>query len=442
MSSDPEQAYFSDGLSEELLNLLAQLPQLKVIARTSSFSFKGKDLDVASIAAQLNVAHVLEGSVRKSGDTVRITAQLIRAADSSHLWSQTFDRTLTDIFKVQDEIAAEVVAALKLKLMPDQALAATHGTRSTEAYEAYLRGKEIQRIGDSNAIELAVGDLEHAIALDPEYAQAHALLAFAQIAQGEFAPSLAQRATKQQHAMANAEKAIALAPDQALGYAARSLLRVGLHGDWRGAERDLSLALALAPNDAEILSNLAWTQRDLGRHAEALPLSRKAAELDPLSGFVLTNYGLSLLAVGRVEEARTQLLRAIEVGSKDGWPYASLGRLALDDGDIEGALAYFRQAGPGHMLAGIAMAEHARGDAAASQRALDELVERYSGGFAYQVAEVHAYRGEREQALTWLETCFEQRDLGTPRMRHDPDFAALREEPRFQAMLGKLDAMQ
>ena len=189
MSSDKEQDYFSDGLSEELLNQLAQIPQLRVIARTSSFSFKGKEVDVATIAKALNVANVLEGSVRKSANTLRITAQLVRASDSSQLWSQTYDRQMTDVFKVQDEIAGDVVAALKVKLLPTQQLPKTQRTRNPEAYEHYLLGMDISRRDRLEASQLAAVEFQKAITLDPGYANAYAALAIAQARGADLAPS-------------------------------------------------------------------------------------------------------------------------------------------------------------------------------------------------------------------------------------------------------------
>jgi TolB-like protein len=172
MSPDKDQEHFSDGLSEELLNLLAQLPQLHVIARTSSFSFKGKDADVATIARCLRVAHVLEGSVRKSGNRLRVTAQLIRSGDSAHLWSQSYERELTDVFEMQDEIAGAVVSALKVKLLPEQHFVNAHRTASPEAYELYLVGQDVYPPGRYDNFQRAVQSYQRAIALDPAYAAA------------------------------------------------------------------------------------------------------------------------------------------------------------------------------------------------------------------------------------------------------------------------------
>ena len=214
MSQGKDQEYFSDGLSEELLNLLAQLPQLKVIARTSSFSFKGKEADVATIARTLKVAHVLEGSVRKSGNTLRITAQLVRTSDSTHLWSQTYDRELTDVFKVQDEIAAAVVEALRVKLLPNQALNTANRSRNTEAYNQFLRGIAFDERANPDNWRRARTAYLKAIALDPDYATAYAALGGAE---ANLADGLGDEAGKAR-ALGYAEKAVALAPEQALAH--------------------------------------------------------------------------------------------------------------------------------------------------------------------------------------------------------------------------------
>jgi TolB-like protein len=270
MSSDKEQDYFSDGLSEELLNQLAQVPQLRVIARTSSFSFKGKEVDVAAIARILNVANVLEGSVRKSANTLRITAQLVRASDSSHLWSQTYDRQLTDVFKVQDEIARDVVAALKVKLLPTQELPKTQRTNNPEAYEHYLLGMNISRQDRLETSQLVAAEFQKAIALDPGYANAYAMLSIAQVRGADVASSQAQRAAEIKQALATIDQAITLAPDLALGYSRRGYLRYTRAWDWQGAAADFKRALTLDPNNAESLSSYSQSLFFNGHHEEAI----------------------------------------------------------------------------------------------------------------------------------------------------------------------------
>jgi TolB-like protein len=258
MSENHDQEYFSDGLAEELLNLLVQLPQLRVIARTSSFSFKGKDADVATIATTLNVAHVLEGSVRKNANSLRITAQLIRAADSSHLWSQTYQRELIDVFQVQEEIARAVVDALKLKLLPEQHLTPAHRTTSTQAYELFLLGQSVFRNHHRDDYERALALFRRALALDPGYAAAHAGLAAALSAVADFAGAPALVADGKLQALMSAERAVALAPDLADGYTIRGQLRYRYDWDrWQPAQQDYQRALELDPHKTEALCGYA-----------------------------------------------------------------------------------------------------------------------------------------------------------------------------------------
>ena len=306
MSSDKEQDYFSDGLSEELLNQLAQIAQLRVIARTSSFAFKGKEVDVATIAKTLNVANVLEGSVRKSANTLRITAQLIRAADSSHLWSETYDREMSDVFKVQDEISREVVAALRVKLLPAQEPSHLQRTTNSEAYEQVLIGKEERKHGGSEAYQRAIAAFQRAVELDPDYANAYAGLARAQAFFADFSATPAERAAEIRIAFANADKAIELAPDLANGYWVRGLLRHRLSWDWKGAQADFEKATALSPNDVEAVY-YAQALFFSGRQNEAFAIDRKATTLDPLSSEAWVVLGWHHAFAGQNAEARAAL---------------------------------------------------------------------------------------------------------------------------------------
>ncbi|MCI1729438.1 MAG: tetratricopeptide repeat protein [Chiayiivirga sp.] len=438
MSSDQEQEYFSDGLSEELLNQLAQIAQLRVIARTSSFSFKGKELDVASIAKALDVAHVLEGSVRKSGNTLRITAQLVRASDSSHLWSQTYDRDLTDVFKVQDEISREVVAALKLKLLPDQRIASTQRTNNTAAYEQYLIGMSGGRVGGRSFLEASQAAFDRAIALDPSYANAYAQRADVQRQLADFTETPAQREAMIAAALASADQAIALAPDLADGYAVRAVARFSLRSDWHGAQTDFDRALALDPNRAATLTSFAGLLFSLDRREEGLAAANKAVTSDPLSGNAWFRLGRFLEAAGNIPKAKQAYLRALTIDPKQHLSNFWLGSRLLREADIDEAAAHFQRAVEPWRSTGMAMVEFSRGNDAASRQLLATLEEDYAVGFAFQIAQAYAWRGEKDQAFAWLERCFAVNDAGLSRLPYDPTLDPLRSDPRLAALLRRM----
>ena len=438
MSSDKEQDYFSDGLSEELLNQLSQIPQLRVIARTSSFSFKGKEVDVATIAKALNVANVLEGSVRKSANTLRITAQLIRASDSSHLWSQTYDRQMTDIFKVQDEIASDVVAALKVKLLPTQQLPKTQRTSNPEAYEHYLLGMDILRQDRMQTSHLAAAEFQKAIALDPNYANAYVALSNAQALAAEVATSPTQRAEGIKQALATVEEAIKLAPDLASGYSSRGYLRYSRAWDWQGAAADFKRAMALDPNNAELLSSYAQSLFFSGAQTEAIAMARKATAIDPLSVETWRFLGLLLFCSGQDAEARVAWQRALEINPGTRWPNYLIGYLDLKERKIESALAHFHATDDAFRLTGTAMVEYTLGHPQESEQALDTLKTRFATGSAFQIASVYAWRGEKDHAFEWLDRAYDQHDTGMPRLRYDPTLASLHGDPRFAALVKKM----
>jgi len=372
MSSDKEQEYFSDGLTEELLNLLAQVPQLRVIARTSSFSFKGKNADVATIARTLDVANVLEGSVRRSGNKLRVTAQLIRAADSSHLWSQTYDRELTDVFKVQDEIASAVVAALKIKLLPTQAVPSARRAGNTEAYDQFLIGVQLVRRGNYEYLPRALAALQRAVALDPQYAPAYGALAWVQVASGEFTGDLALRAASHKLGLASAEKAIALDPALPVGYTVRAWYRCNVAWDWKGGEDDVARAAAADPNSPWLLDYGGTLACFRPSHVqEALAFDRRAIASDPFSMSAWHFYGGHLLLLpDGLPQARTALQHAIDISPEAAWPRFILGFLDLREGKTGPALAHFRHAGPGLGITGQAMLEHTLGHAQQSEKLL------------------------------------------------------------------------
>jgi serine/threonine-protein kinase len=449
MSQGKDQEYFSDGLAEELLNLLAQLPQLRVIARTSSFAFKGKDVDVATIARTLHVANSLEGSVRKSGNMLRITAQLVRATDSSHLWSQTYDRELTDVFVVQDEIAHAVVEALKVRLLPQQALTNPHRTTNTMAHDQYLLGKDALRRGRPEGYRAAVTAFRRSIELDPDYATAHAALAQALDSSADFVQDCEQRATLQMEALAAADRTIKMAPHLADGYIIRGRLRCRNLWNWSGALSDLKHALELDPSSGDARLHYVYVLFCLNRPEDALAVTRKVTEDDPLSGLgwfyrggLLRNFGLIRGDAAAMAESRVALQRALDLNPESSFVLYVYGGLDLLEGKPDAALAIYRRAGAGFREAGIAMAEHSLGHEEESDEALNELEAKYANGFSTQIAEVHGWRNEIDAAFAALDRACTQSDAGLTRILSDPFLRSLHADPRWAALLERLAFVQ
>src|SRR5438105_2000545 len=442
LSRDPEQEYFADGLTEELLNVLAKVPGLHVAARTSAFSFKGKSDDARTIAQKLNVATLLEGSVRKSGDQVRITTQLINARDGYHLWSETYDRRLTDVFAVQDEIARAVVAALRLQLLPDQTpTSKQHRTSNPEAYAQYLIGRQFFNRSTIDGYRRAAQAFEKALAIDPGFAPAWAGLAHATYWIADSGNSLEEMRDGQRRAREAADKAIALGPELPEGYIARASMRAATQWDWEGARSDFQRALTLAPENADALTTYAlYALRSLGRLDEGIAVSRKAAQLDPLNGRIFSGLASLLAAAGRLDEARAAAERSLEINPEQVFAPAWLGFVLLLQGRPAEALAWYaRSTSEVFRLLGAAIVQHSLGHARESDAALDELVRKHSHDAAYQIATVHAWRGDKDRAFEWLERARVQHDGGIALIKVDPAIRSLRDDPRYLELLAKLN---
>jgi serine/threonine protein kinase/Tfp pilus assembly protein PilF len=435
MSEKKDQEYFSDGLSEELIELLGKTPGLRVVARTSSFYFKGRPEKLETIAAELRVANVLEGSVRKSGSTLRITAQLIRADTEEHLWSETFDRELRDVFKIQDEIAGAVVSALKVKLAPGQLASNSHRTSNPDAHNQYLLGRQFFERGTMEDTRRASQAYRKAIELDPHYAAAYAELA---VSASYDADQIGDEAGQQQ-ALAAADKAVELAPEEADAYAARGYLRVR-RWDWTGAHADFEKALSFDSANSTLQWRYAALQDAFGRLPEAIAAAKKATELDPLSNVAWTSFSFYLIKSKQFAAAHQAVGRALEIQPEAVLPLAYAAQLLLLEGNATASLAAFRQIRDETIrLWGVAVAEHTLGHPKESQQALDEFILKYAQGFAYGFAEVYAWRGENDKAFEWLERHYQQRGSNLYNMRNDIFLASLRGDARFAAMLRKMN---
>jgi len=437
MSERKDQEYFSDGLSEELIELLAKTPGLRVIPRTSSFYFKGKAETLETIAAQLRVGNVLEGSIRKSGNRLRVTAQLVRADTSEQLWSETYDRQLRDVFQVQDEIAGAVVSALQVKLAAVPQTAYQRRTSSLEAYNQYLLGRQFFKRGTVDGFRHAAAAFGKTVELDPHYAAAYAELAIAE----SFVADQDTDAAAQHRAMAAADKAVELAPDEAEPYGTRGYMRVRRTWDWHGAEADFKKALALDAGNSDIQAQYAWLLNALGRLPEAVAAARKATELDPLSATAWVSLSLQLIESQQFAEAHEALRRLIEILPEAEFPLSWLGILQLREGKAKEALATFRSlSDEGLRASGIIMAEHTLGHAKESQQALDQAIAKYGqAADAYTLAEIYAWRGEKDKAFEYLDRAYQQHNSNMSDFRNDATLVFLHGDPRFAALLRKMN---
>ena len=431
MSADKEQEYFADGISEELLNLLAQVPELRVIARTSSFSFKGKDVDIAEIARRLNVANVLEGSVRKSGDTMRITAQLVRASDSSHLWSQTYDRPMTDIFAVQDEIAAAVVEQLKIKLL---AGAPKARPTSSAAYEAFLKARVVGRQYTRAGFEEAIAVYQRALALDPSYAAAWEGLAYIYCEQAfsglrpvDEAIRLAREALT---------KALAADPEFAPAFARFGWIAVYHDLDWAAAAQHVKHALQLDPTNPDTYGVGAQLARRLGRLDQAAALSEHQVSRDPANPDGLEMLAYTYRYAGRLDEAIAMLRTALSVSPEYIGGHEGVGELLLEKGKPQEALDEIqKETTEESRLVGLALAYHALGRKADADAALTQLISKHEETKSYRIAYVLAFRGEADRAFEWLGKAFQYRDLYRGTVAGHPMFRSLHSDPRWLPFL-------
>ena len=435
LSEDKANEYFADGLSDELLNLLSRVAGLRVVARTSSFSFKGRTASAAEIARELKVTHLLEGSVRRSGSRVRITAQLIRASDSSHVWSQSFDRDLSDIFAVQDEIAAAVARGLELKLFGGPAPKAQ--PTDPRAYALYLQGRHFFSLYSATGYAQAIPALEGALAIDPGFAPAWGILGA--LYWGQANNSLIPYGEGARKARLASDKALALDPEQAEPMSLLGLLDVIEHRDVaRGLQR-IHRALELEPHNQRVLSRAANVARQRGRTEEAIGYAEQALNADPLSPNAHAVLGLTYYYAGRLDDAEAMRRRLLALSHPGLSGYYYLGRILLERGDARAALAAMEQEpSPMWRLTGLALVHHALGSHVASDAALEELRKEDPVGIAYQFAEIHAYRGETDLAFEWLERAEATNDSGLTDAITNPLMRSLHTDPRWAALVARL----
>jgi TolB-like protein len=436
-SGDPGDEYFSDGLSEELIAALAQIKELKVIGRSSSFRFKERKEESKAIGEKLGVATLLEGTVRKQGNRVRIVAELINAADGIELWTRTFDRELKDIFAVQEEIARAVAESLKVTLLGSQDRPAQRGAPSNvEAHNAYLQGHFHFQRRNLEDYRKAVGYFDQAIRLDPDYALAYTERSEAWSFIGDLT---GQHEPAWSNARSDAEKAVAIAPSLAEARAALGWVRFFI--DWKFAEgiTELKRAKELSPTNPTANDLLARAILYLGRLDEAERQARQAVELDPLSVTAQGNLARVFFYAGKLDEADAAARKAAELQPASASSHRWQTLIAAQRGDGETALREAQlEPDEGYRRFELALAQYVRGDRAAADAALADLIANGRANLAYQIAEVYAVRGEKDRAFEWLQISFDNHDTGTLTLLTDPLLRGLGDDPRYKKFLVKL----
>lgn len=433
MSDDKSNEFFSDGISEELLNLLSKIPELRVAARTSSFSLKGKNLQISEVGDILKVAHVLEGSVRKAGNHVRITAQLIKADDGYHMWSATYDHTLDDIFAIQDKIAVAVVEQLKLTLLGSTP---TLDETVPEAYALYLQAQQLVRQGTIQAWEQAVTLYKQLLAIAPDYAAGWAGLAnvYNEQASKTLLPvdvgfALAREA---------AEKALEINPQNANAHASLGWISLTNDRELAVAAKYFENALALEPGNPGILANASQLAVSLGRVDEGIALREYEVSRDPVNSNSHNRLGVFYIFAGRLDEAVNILDTALKLSPRRIATQWWIGAAMLLKGEPEAALVAMElesDSDSGWDLNGMALVNHALGLAAESDAALEKLIEGYREGSAYNIAYILAFRGEADRAFGWLDKAVKYKDPGLMYVAVEPFFANIHGDPRWLPFL-------
>lgn len=433
MSPDKDHEYFSDGISEELLNILVRVPELKVISRTSSFSYKNKNVTATEIGNELNVSHILEGSIRKAGNTVRITAQLISASDGSHVWSHTYDRNLDSIFKIQDEIANEVSKQLQVSLLGKSN---EPKTPNTEAYNLFLQAKHLYRQNTKASFLKAEELMEQSIAIDSTYSNSWDLLASIYNS-GYYNFSIGDAETSIAKAMEAVNKAIALNPNSASAYATRASLQERLW-DFEESAKDMEKALELKPNDAIIIGTAAlYTFGDLNKSVRLL---NKAISLDPLVYTNFYNLGHAKYRLGHLDEA-LEAFNTFEIY----YPNSQIlhymkAKVFLAKGNLDEAKKEIqKETHEFFSLYGRNFIYFDKNNLKASEDLFNEFLEKFSKEDLANTADLYAYRGNYEKSFEYLNKAFENKDAVLIEALTYPSFKPMYSDPRWKQFIEKIN---
>jgi TolB-like protein/tetratricopeptide (TPR) repeat protein len=450
LSSEEDSGYFSDGLAEELLNVLSKIKGLRVAARTSAFSFKDRSSTIHEIGNILKVASVLEGSVRKAGQRVRISVQLVKVVDGYQLWSETYDRTMDDIFAVQDDIAQSVVEEIRVRLLGEGASISLENRVISEVKNA-VRGRsdnpEAQRLlmlgrhfldkTTRDDTVKAIGYFTHAVEIDPEFALCWAELGRARsIEVGHDWIDFEKGFELSREAV---DKALAIEPDLAEAHAQLGRIKAVHDWDLSGAEGSYKRALELAPGSSSVLDGASILYYKLGRLDEAISLGRQVLEQDPLSTAYWHNLGLTCHTAGRFDESEKAFLRALELAPQRFVTHALLSLVLWDEGDRAGALEQAQnETDPFWRLWALTIIHWLSGEKEKADELLTEIINEHSRANAYQIAEIFAVRGENDKAFEWLTRAVDEHDTGVTHAKVNPRLGPLHADPRWPDLLARI----
>ena len=436
-----DEQYFSDGLSEDLITALSQFAGLKVIGRNSSFQFRDSKDDSKTIGAKLGVAHLLEGSVRRAADAVRISAELINATDGTTLWSQHYDRPYKDLFKLQDDITTAVANALKAKLLnPGEAAAQSERppSGSLQAYNAFLKGNFHFQHSTKDGLRQAIDSYQTAVSLDPKYAQAYAAMGSAQTFYGDY---FSGAEAQQNFAMARASinNALTLNPDLAGAHVAHALLLAFADLDFVGAKTEFERAVELAPNNLDAVASLAQMRAAFGHPEAAIEPIRKTLENDPRNAGWYGLLANDLMAVGRVDEAEQATRQQIDLGGTEENLKSRLCTIEVLRGNGAAALEKAQQLPVGRSRDfALARARQIGNDSAAASAALKTLIDNYANTNAYLIAGVYALRRDPDSMFAWLDRAWANREDNVVIVYYDPFVLRYKGDPRFAAFCKKI----
>jgi TolB-like protein len=437
MSEKKDQEYFADGMAEEIIDLLVKIPGLKVIGRTSSFQFKGKSEDLRAIGARLNAAYILEGSVRKSGEQIRVTAQLINSETGAHEWSETYDREIRDVLKLQDAIAASVVRGFELAIDTRHFNAGTT-LKNADAYDLILRGRYAADRYDKEGLDEAVTLFQQALDIDAASVNAAAGLAWAYYNQGAYGFRPADMAFEQ--ARSAAALSLKLDARSWFAHALMGSIHMVYDWDWAAAAAEFQQQATLAPGSVYALDNKAWLSLALGRWDDALRQVKTAILQDPLCPNCYENLMWAQMGRGHLDEAEAAMRRVLDIVPTYGWGRFELGLVLLARGHREAALLEMKQeTTEAARQAGLAMAYYALGRKTDSDAALATMLKERAAANAFEVANVYAFRAMPDKAIEWLERAYIQKDVNLFLVKSYPPLKAIQEDSRYKAFLKKMN---